>query len=106
MTMQTKTINLSIPHRLSTDEARTRIQNTIAGLKNQHAARLAQVEERWTGNHMDFRLGVMGQFVTGRVDVSERSVDLAIDLPWILAMFADKVRGEVQREGTKLLEKK
>jgi hypothetical protein len=104
--MQTKTVNLSIPHRLSTDEARTRIQNTLAGLKSQHAAKLAQVQETWSGDHMEFRLAVMGQAVTGRVDVRERSVDLAIDLPWILAMFAEKVRGDVQREGTKLLESK
>lgn len=104
--MQTKTLNLSIPHRLSPDEARARIQNTLAGLKNQHAARLAQVEEAWSGHHMDFRVAVMGQAVTGRVDVRENVVDMAIDLPWILAMFADKVRGDVQREGTRLLEKK
>jgi len=104
--MQTKTVNLSIPHRLTTDEARARIQNTLGGLKSQHAAKLAQVDETWSGNHMDFRLAVMGQAVTGRVDVREGAVDLAIDLPWILAMFADRVRGEVQREGTRLLEKK
>ncbi len=104
--MNTKTVNLSIPHRLSPEEARTRIQNTLAGLKTQHAAKLAQVDDRWTGNHMDFRLAVMGQSVTGRVDVRANAVDLAIDLPWILAMFADKLRGEVQREGAKLLEQK
>ena len=104
--METKTVNLSIPHRLSTDEARTRIQNTLTGLKSQHAAKLAQVQETWNGDHMEFRLAVMGQAVTGRVDVRDTSVDLAIDLPWMLAMFADRFRGEVQREGTKLLEKK
>ena len=104
--METKTVTLSIPHRLSADEARTRIQQTLAGLKSQHAARLAQVNERWDGNHMEFHLAVMGQAVTGRVDVGARAVDLAIDLPWILGMFAEKLRGEVQREGTKLLEKK
>ncbi len=104
--MATKTINLSIPHRLSQAEARTRIQNTLTGLKSQHAAKLAQVDERWTGDHMDFRLAVMGQSVTGRVEVGAKAVDLAIDLPWVLAMFAEKLRGKVQREGTKLLEKK
>lgn len=104
--MPTKTVSISVPHRLSRDEARTRIQNTLAGLKNQHAAKLAQIDEQWAEDHMQFRLAVMGQAVTGRVDVRENAVDLAIDLPWILAMFAEKVRGEVQREGTKLLEKK
>lgn len=104
--MQTKTVKISIPHRLGRGEARARIQKTIAGLKGQHAAKLAQVEDRWTGDHMDFRLAVMGQSVTGRVDVGDTTVNMAIDLPWILAMFAEKVRGQVQREGTKLLEKK
>lgn len=104
--MQHKTITLSIPHRLSRDEARTRIQTTLAGLKTQHAARLANIEEQWSADHMDFRLAVMGQSITGRVDIRDSTVDLAIDLPWILAMLADKVRGEVQREGTKLLGKK
>jgi hypothetical protein len=104
--METKTVSLSIPHRLTIDEARTRVQNTLAGLKNEHAAKLAQVQDKWTGDHMDFRLAVMGQSVTGRVDVRAHSVDLSLDLPWILGMFADKIRGDVQREGTKLLEKK
>ncbi len=104
--MQDKTISLSIPHRLSSDEARSRIQSTLSGLKNEHSARLAQIDERWSGNHMDFRLAVMGQSVTGRVDIRDSTVDLAIDLPWILAVFAEKIRAQVQREGTKLLEKK
>ena len=101
--MQTKTITLSVPHQLSKDDARTRIQNTLAGLKSQHAAKLAQVQETWTGDHMEFRLAVMGQSVTGRVDVRDKAVDLALDLPLFLAMFAEKIRGDVQREGTKLL---
>jgi hypothetical protein len=61
------------------------------------------VEEKWTGHHPDFRLGVMGQSLTGRVDVRDNAVDIGIDLPWLLAMFAEKFRGEVQREGAKLL---
>ena len=101
-----KTIHLSVPHRLNADDARTRVQGAIADLKRQHAARFAQVDEAWSGNRMDFRLSVMGQSVTGRVDVVDQAVNLEIDLPWILAMLADKIRGTVQREGTKLLEKK
>jgi hypothetical protein len=102
----TKTITLSIPHTLPPDEAQARIQRTLASLQAQHAAKIAQVEEKWTGRHLDFRLGVMGQSLTGRVDVRDRAVDIGIDLPWLLAMFAEKFRGEVQREATKLLEGK
>jgi hypothetical protein len=98
-----KTITLSIPHRLTPGEAQARIQRTLASLQAQHAAKIAQVEEKWTGHHLDFRLGVMGQSLTGRVDVRDNAVDIGIDLPWLLAMFAEKFRGEVQREGAKLL---
>ena len=102
----TKTITISIPHTLSPDEAQARIQRTLASLQAQHAAKIAQVEEKWTGRHLDFRLGVMGQSLTGRADVRDNAVDIGIDLPWLLAMFAEKFRGEVQREGAKLLEDK
>src|SRR5690349_15233901 len=99
----TKTITISIPHKLAADEAQARIQRTLASLQAQHAAKIAQVEEKWTDRHLDFRLGVMGQSLTGRVDVRDNAVDIGIDLPWLLAMFAEKFRGEVQREGAKLL---
>jgi hypothetical protein len=100
----TTTITLSIPHRLTRDEARRRVQNALAGLKGQHAAQFAQVEENWTAHHMDFRVAVLGQSLTGRVDVGEEKVDIALDLPWLMAIFADRIRDEVQRKGTKLLE--
>jgi hypothetical protein len=102
----TKTITISIPHTLPPEDAQARVQRTLASLQAQHAAKIAQVEEKWTGRHLDFRLGVMGQSLTGRVDVRDRAVDIGIDLPWLLAMFAEKFRGEVQREGAKLLEDK
>lgn len=102
--MQTTTLTLSIPHRLPRADARQRVQNAVAQLKAQHAATIAQVDETWTGDHMDFRVAIMGQSLAGRVEVGDQKVDLAVDLPWLMAIFADKIRDEVQREGTKLLE--
>jgi hypothetical protein len=102
----TKTVKLALPHRLSPAEARTRIDKGIADLRSHAAAKVAQVEERWTGDHMDFKLSVMSQSVTGRVDVTPDVVNLEIDLPWALAMLADKFMPQVQERGRKLLEKK
>jgi hypothetical protein len=99
-----KTIELSIPHKLSQDEARTRLQNGIADFRRQYGGKLANVEEQWTGNHLDFKFSVMAQRATGRVDVDPDKVKLSIDLPWMLAALAQKIRPQVEQEGRKLLE--
>ena len=102
----TKTVKVALPHRLSTAEARLRIDKGIADLRSHAAAKVALVEERWTGDHMDFKLSVMSQSVTGRVDVTPDTVNLEVDLPWALAMLADKFMPQVRERGRKLLEKK
>jgi hypothetical protein len=101
-----KTISISIPHRLTQDEARSRLQKGITDLKTQHAASIAQVSETWNGNQMSFKLGVMGQAITGRVDVQPSAVKVDIDLPWLLATLAEKFRPRIEQEGRKMLENK
>jgi hypothetical protein len=104
--MQNKTIDVSIPHRLTRDEARSRIQGGAARLRSQFGGQVAQVEETWKDYHADFKFAAMGQSITGRMDVEEHAVKLSVDLPWMLALIAEKIRGKVEQEGRKLLEKK
>jgi hypothetical protein len=101
-----KTISISIPHRLTQEEARTRLQKGITDLKSQHAASIAQVSETWNGDQMSFRLTAMGQAITGRIDVQPSAIKLDIDLPWLLAAFAEKFRPRIEQEGQKMLEEK
>jgi hypothetical protein len=101
-----KTITVTIPHRLTQDQARARLQKGIADLKAEHAKSIAQVDETWTGNQLSFKLAAMGQSVTGHVDVQPSAIKLDIDLPWMLAMFAEKFRPKIEEEGRKMLENK
>ena len=55
---------------------------------------------------MDFKASAFGQSITGRIDVRDSAVDLEIDLPWLFAVLAEKIKGQVQQAGQKLLEKK
>ena len=104
--MNNKTITVTIPHRLTQAEARARLQKGIADLKAQHAQAIAQVDERWEGERMSFRLTAMGQAITGRVEVQPSAVKLDVDLPWLIAMLADKIRPRIESEGRKMLEGK
>jgi len=101
-----KTITVTIPHKLPQDEARTRLQSGIAEMRQKFGDKVANVQETWTGNQMNFRLSAMGQTITGRVDVQSDAVRLDVDLPWMLAMLAGKIRPQIEHEGRKLLEKK
>jgi hypothetical protein len=55
---------------------------------------------------MSFSAVIMGQAVTGRLDVFERSVAIEVDLPPFLAMIAGSLKGRLKKEGQLLLEKK
>jgi hypothetical protein len=106
MNTPTKSLKVSIPHRLSREEASRRLQTGISDLRRQYAANLAQVDERWAGDHLDFKASAFGQSLSGRLDVRDNAVDLEIDLPWLFAVLAEKIKGQVQQAGQKLLEKK
>ena len=101
-----KTLKVSLPHHLPRHEAVRRLRDGFGGLRQQFAQNLAQVEDRWTGDHLDFKATAFGQSLTGRVDVTDTSAEIEIDLPWLFAMLAEKIKGQVEQAGQKLLEKK
>jgi hypothetical protein len=102
--VNTRTITISIPHKLTQDEARRRIQSGIADAQKQFVGKLTRIEESWADNHLEFKFAALGQPITGRLDVLPSSINVSIDLPWLLAMLADKIKPEVEQRGRKLLE--
>src|SRR6476469_6528497 len=98
-----RTITVTVPHKLSQEEAKRRIATGIADAKTKFAAMTKGVQEAWDGDRMNFRLATMGQEITGRLNVEPQQVRLEVDLPLILAMFADKLKPRIEEEGRKLL---
>lgn len=100
-------ITVTIPHNLTQAEARKRIGEGFASLQGQIAgAPIANLTQGWEGDRLSFAAGVMGQRVSGRIDVGEREVRIEVDLPAWLAGMADKIAGKLRKQGTLLLEKK
>jgi hypothetical protein len=102
----TKPLVVSIPHSLGKAEAARRLQTGVAQMKSQFGDKIASVDETWTGDRMDFRVGAMGQTVAGHLVVNEETVQVELQLPWILAMIAEKAKTFIQKQGTLMLEKK
>jgi hypothetical protein len=99
-------VTVSIPHRLGKQEALNRIQGGLGRASASFAPHLKVLQEDWTGDHLDFRVGVLGQTAGGSIDVAEDHVRLEVDLPWLLAQVAEKAKALIQRQGTLMLEKK
>lgn len=102
----TRPVHINIPHELGAAEARKRIEEGFGRIEQQFGGGMAQVSKSWDGDRMSFAAKVMGQSITGRLDVQEKQVAMEIDLPTFLALMADKITGRVKKEGQLLLEKK
>jgi hypothetical protein len=102
----TKPLIVSIPHSLGKAEATRRLQGGVSRMKSQFSGQIASFDERWSEDRMEFTVGAMGQTVTGHLDVLEDAVRVELQLPWILAMVAEKAKVFVQKQGTLMLEKK
>ncbi|EAU40940.1 hypothetical protein FP2506_18669 [Fulvimarina pelagi HTCC2506] len=101
-----ETIKVDIPHKLGRPGARQRIDEGFAKLRQDMLGGMVKFEDTWTGDHLDFRARVMGQTVTGRLDILEEHVHVEVDLPMFLASIAEKLKGRLRKEGQVLLEKK
>jgi len=96
---------VSIPHQLGKEEAVRRLKSGFAHARTTFGEKLAVIDETWSGDHLDFHAGVLGQTITGTIDVAEDHVRVEVQLPWLLGMLAEQVRPFIQRQGHLMLEK-
>ena len=101
-----KPLLIEIPHQLGREEARRRLEAGIGQLKTKFGDKLTAVDEIWAGDHLDVTIKAMGQAITAGLDVENEHVRLEVQLPWMLAMLAEKAKGFIRKEGQLLLEKK
>jgi hypothetical protein len=102
-------ISVNVPHNLGRDEARRRIEQGFGQIQQQLTGGMAGMvacQQRWEGNRLHFEASSLGQKMTGRLEVSEDSLAIEVDLPEILAMLAERITGKVKETTRGLLEKK
>jgi hypothetical protein len=96
---------VTIPHRLGKDEATRRLKTGFGNARATLGEKFMVLKDDWKGDHLDFRASLLGQTTTGTVDVGEDSVRLEVQLPWVLAMLANKAKALVEKQGQLMLEK-
>jgi hypothetical protein len=95
---------VNVPHRLGREVVRQRLQGGIAQFKAEFAQNVTAVRDTWTGDDLNLQVVALGQSVTARAQVRDDHVRVEVDLPWMLAMLADRIRGRVETDARRLLE--
>jgi putative polyhydroxyalkanoate system protein len=88
-------VNVDIPHRLSRDEARTRIMGATSRLERDYSAIC-----RWDG---ETRLIVTRAGLKAALDLEETHVRVALDLGFLLGPLGGSIRAGIVRQLTGLL---
>jgi Putative polyhydroxyalkanoic acid system protein (PHA_gran_rgn) len=96
---------ISIPHQFGKEEAVWRLKSGFGRARATFGEKLAVIEENWSGEHLDFRAGILGQTTSGMIDVAEDHVRVEVQLPWLLGTLAEQVRAFIERHGHLMLEK-
>lgn len=94
---------ITLPHRLGAEEAKRRITERIELLRQDFISKIAYSETRWNGDTADLRLVFLGQSVTGQIFVTDESLRIEVQLPWLLAALAGKIQGILQSNANEAL---
>lgn len=94
----------SVPHDLGKDTARKAVIAAFAA----YAEKFAQYEPTatWvTEDRANLSFTAKGITIRGVVDVKPASIDMDVDIPFLLRPFKDKALGAVEREITRWVDK-
>lgn len=99
-------VTITISHELGRAGAANRLRSGIDTIRHRLGmVRMQLVEESWEGDSLRFGVAALGQTVNGRVDVEDSLVRIEVMLPWMLAVFAEKLKIGVEKQGRVLLDK-
>lgn len=89
---------VTIPHQHGKAEAIRRIKAAIDEARAREAAKFKIAEEKWDDGHLDYRVAVLGQSVTGKIDVADDNVRAEVQLTWLMEHMAEPAEALVREE--------
>lgn len=101
-----KPVSITVSHELGREAALRRLRDGIDRIRDKLGmVKMQLVEEEWNGNVLQFGVAALGYTVRGRLEVEDALVRIEVMLPWVLAVFAEKLKLGVEKQGQVLLEK-
>ena len=95
---------VTISHRLGRAEAKRRIESGLGAIRGEIARYVKEMDHRWDGYRLDFRVAAVMQTITGQLEVCEEFVRVELSLPRLLHLLGKRIAGRIERRGAALLE--
>ena len=94
---------MSVPHKLSQEDAMKRIKGLLENVKREHSDKISDVREQWTDNVGTFSLSAMGFAVSGTIAVTPTDVQVSGELPFAASFFKNRIETTIRERATELL---
>jgi hypothetical protein len=94
---------MTVPHRLTQEEALGRIQRMLGEMKQQYGNQVTDLNETWNGNTGEFSMTAMGMKISGNVAVEPGEVKLNGNIPFAAVPFKGQIEKLIREQATQLL---
>ncbi len=88
-------INLEIPHQLSAEEARSRLERFTEGLPQDQVTDLKQ---SWNGDTLSFGFKTFGIKIDGDLTAVDEKLLVSVELPFAAMMFKGKIESGIKKQ--------
>jgi hypothetical protein len=95
--------NLEIPHELTGDEAKSRLERFVEMLESRFGEQVSDLEQSWNGNQLDFAFKTFGIKISGAMHAAPEKVSVDGNLPISAMMFKGKIEKEIREQIARLL---
>jgi hypothetical protein len=96
-------LNLEVPHKLSADEAKDRLHRFTEALESKFQDQVADLEQSWEGNDLEFGFKTFGIKIHGKIGVEDEKLVLNGELPFAAMMFKGKIESEIREQLERLV---
>lgn len=88
-------INLEIPHQLSAEEARSRLERFTESLPQDQ---VSDLEQSWNGDTLTFGFKTYGIKIGGDLKAAGEKLLVSVDLPFSAMMFKGKIESGIKKQ--------
>jgi hypothetical protein len=99
-----QTVSVNVKHSLGAEEAQKRVRAGIEALQQKYADKLSSVAVDWSDLRADVAVSAMGHSLKGALEFLPDAVRVSLELPWVLALIAEKTKGVLTRETEAMLQ--
>jgi hypothetical protein len=95
--------NVTVPHALGRETARTRVSEFLDGVQRQYAQHVRDVQGEWAGDTLRFSFIAVSFPIRGTLVIEEAQAVVSGSLPLAAALFRGQIERSIRDELSRLL---